>query len=166
MINQTEPFALSVCRILSGTKNNIIPDYANLEGTFRSLDEGVSEKSKTSLIEMTNSTCKAFGAVCQIEFKKDVYPITHNNPTVTKTALQILSLIAGTTTQQAKPVLGAEDFSRFLQKAVGAFYFPGTKNQDKGCTFPNHSLRFKVDEDIMRYGAISLAKIAVEFSRM
>jgi carboxypeptidase Ss1 len=59
--------------------------------------------------------------------------------------------------------MGAEDFSRFLRKAPGAFYFLGTKNKARGCIYPNHSSRFKVDEDVLKYGSVSLAKLALEF---
>jgi carboxypeptidase Ss1 len=59
--------------------------------------------------------------------------------------------------------MGAEDFSRFLQKAPGTFYFLGTRNVKKGCTNTNHSSAFKVDEDVLKYGTLSLANLAYEF---
>jgi carboxypeptidase Ss1 len=64
------------------------------------------------------------------------------------------------------PILGGEDFSRFLHKAPGTFYFLGTKNSAKGCVYPNHSSRFKVDEDVLKYGATSLAMLALNFTNL
>ena len=61
--------------------------------------------------------------------------------------------------------MGAEDFSRFLQKAPGTFYFLGTLNAKKGCTNTNHSSKFKVDESVLKYGSLSLAKLAYEFGK-
>jgi carboxypeptidase Ss1 len=166
IIDQTEPFALSVGRIQSGTKDNVIPEYAELEGTFRTLDEKTRERAKSSLIEISNSICLAFGAACEIKFKDDVYPITYNNPAVTSRVFDILSGLRETKTVQAKAILGAEDFSRFLQRAPGVFYFLGTRNEERGCIYPNHSSRFKIDENVMKYGALSLATLAYEFSRL
>jgi len=60
-------------------------------------------------------------------------------------------------------LLGGEDFSRFLQKAPGTFYFLGTHNPKKGCVFPNHSSKFKADEDVLKFGTASLALLAYEF---
>jgi carboxypeptidase Ss1 len=165
LVNQTEPFTLSVCRIEAGTKDNIIPDCAELEGTFRTLDENIREKARDFLIEITNSICHAFGALCEINFKDDVYPVTCNDPIVVTRVFEILSSIPGNTTIQANPILGAEDFSRFLEKAPGAFYFLGTRNELDGCIYPNHSSRFKIDESVMKDGAFSLASLAWEFSR-
>jgi carboxypeptidase Ss1 len=55
--------------------------------------------------------------------------------------------------------------SRFLQKAPGVFYYLGTYNPSKGCSAPNHSSRFKVDEEVLKLGSVSLAAVALEFSR-
>jgi metal-dependent amidase/aminoacylase/carboxypeptidase family protein len=60
--------------------------------------------------------------------------------------------------------MGGEDFSRFLHEAPGTFYFLGNNNPAKGCVHPNHSPRFKVDEDVLKLGAASLATLAMEFT--
>ena len=74
--------------------------------------------------------------------------------------------IRGTRTiSQGKPIMGAEDFSRFLQKAPGTFYFLGTRNPRKECAYTNHSSKFKVDEDVLKYGSLSLANLAYEFGK-
>jgi carboxypeptidase Ss1 len=112
---------------------------------------------------VTKSVCRAFNATCQIEFMEDAYPVTINDLKVAKRVFSILRTIRGTRTIERKPILGGEDFSRFLQKAPGAFYFLGTRNPEKGCVYPNHSSKFKVDEDVLKYGSVSLAKLALEF---
>ena len=163
MINQIEPFALSVCSIHSGTKDNVIPDDALLEGTIRTLHEKTRTKAKKLFTQVTESVCRAFGAKCQITFTEDAYPITYNDEKVTARVFEILKGIART--KEVDPKLGGEDFSRFLQKAPGTFYFLGTENKEKGCVYPNHSSRFKVDEDVLKYGAASLAILALEFAK-
>jgi carboxypeptidase Ss1 len=163
MIDQMEPFVVSVCSIHSGSKDNIIPDEAVLEGTIRTLNEKIRTQAKKHVRHVTESVCKAFGASCQIDFMEDAYPVTVNDPKVTKNVFSILRTIQGTRTIEGKPILGGEDFSRFLQKAPGTFYFLGTRNPKKGCIYPNHSSKFKVDEDVLKYGSVSLAKLALEF---
>ena len=46
-----------------------------------------------------------------------------------------------------KPKHYGEDFSYYLQKIPGAFFFLGNRNIEKGIIEPQHSPRFKVDED-------------------
>jgi carboxypeptidase Ss1 len=163
MIDQTEPFVVSVCSIHSGSKDNIIPDDAMLEGTIRTLNEQVRVQAKRYVRNVTRSVCRGFRADCEIEFMKDAYPVTVNDSEVAKRVFSILRTIKGTRTIEKKPVLYGEDFSRFLQEAPGVFYFLGTRNPKKGCIYPNHSSKFKVDEDVLKYGSVSLAKLALEF---
>jgi len=163
MIDQTQPFVISICSIHSGSKDNIIPDDAKLEGTIRTLDEKIRSQAKKHVANVTKSVCKAFKASCKIEFMEDAYPVTVNNEKVAKRVFSLLRTIKGTRTTEIKPILGGEDFSRFLQKAPGVFYFLGTRNPNKGCVYSNHSSKFKVDEDVLKYGAVSLARLAMEF---
>ncbi len=165
MIDPMQPFVISVGAIHSGTKENIIPDEALLQGTIRTLDEATRKRGKAKVEEVVKGVCKAFGAKAIVEFEKDAYPVTVNDEKVTEQAMKIARKIrGGTKVKVIEPMLGGEDFSRFLQEAPGTFYFLGTRNPAKGCIYPNHSSRFKVDEDVLKYGAASLALLAAEFT--
>ena len=163
MVDPVEPSVLSVCSVHSGTRNNIIPDDAILEGTMRTVDDATKRRMASLIKRISHSVCRTFGAQCEIEME-DAYPVTVNNPAVEAEVFRILSTIPGTNTLEVPPLLVAEDFSFFLRKAPGTYYFLGTRNESKGCVSPNHSSRFKVDEEVMKYGADSLALLAFEFS--
>lgn len=163
-IDPVQPFVITIGSVHSGTKENIIPDEAVLQGTIRTLDEKVRRTAKANVQKVVQGVAKAFGAKATIEFEKDAYPITINNQKVTERTMKLLKKIPGTKTVIMEPILGGEDFSRFLQEAPGTFYFLGTKNTAKGCVYPNHSSRFKVDEDVLKYGTASLTMLAAEFT--
>jgi carboxypeptidase Ss1 len=165
LIDQREPLVVSVCSIHSGTKDNIIPDEARLEGTIRTFNEKTRVQAKKYVRQVAESVSKAFKARAEVDFKPDEYPVTANDPAVTRRVVSVLKRIHGTRTIACKQLMGAEDFSRFLQKAPGTFYFLGTKNSRKGCVSTNHSSEFKVDEDVLKYGSLSLANLAYEFGR-
>jgi carboxypeptidase Ss1 len=165
VLNPIKPFVLSVCSIHSGTTDNVIPDEAIMQGTMRTLDEETRQRAKKFVNQITKDVCQAFGAKYVLEFVKDPYPITYNDEKVTHRATQVLKTIKGMRTRTLDVKLGAEDFARFLQKAPGMFYYIGTRNEKKGCIYPNHSSKFKVDEDVLKYGAVSLAKLALEFGK-
>ncbi len=114
--------------------------------------------------KVAQGVSRAFGAKAIVEFEKDAYPVTVTDEKVTEQAMRILRKIPGTRTKIVKPVLAGDDFSRFLHQAWGTFYFLGTRNPAKGCVYPNYSSRFKVDEDVLKYGAASLALLASEFT--
>ena len=165
MIDPVKPFVISVCSIHSGTKDNIIPDEALLSGTIRTLDDDTRKRAVNLVRDVAQAVSSTFGAKCEIEFMKDPYPITYNDERVTRRAVEALRRIGQMKTVEIDPVLGGEDFSRFLQRAPGMFYFLGTRNKQKGCVYPNHSSKFKIDEDVLKYGAVSLATLAFEFAQ-
>ncbi len=165
IINPTQPFVLSVCSIHSGTTDNVIPDEAVMLGTMRTLDEKTRQRAKKYVAQITKDICAAYDAKYVLEFVKDAYPVTYNDEKATKRVTEILRTIKGTKIEEMGVRLGAEDFSRFLQRAPGTFYYLGTKNTRKGCVYPNHSSKFKVDEDVLKIGALSLAKLALEFGK-
>ena len=107
--------------------------------------------------------CRAFGGSAEVTFEKNAYPVTVNDPKTTARAAKVLGRVKGARVKKVEAILGGEDFSRFLQRAPGTFYFLGTLNPAKGCVYPNHSSKFKVDEDVLKLGAASLASLAYEF---
>jgi carboxypeptidase Ss1 len=164
MIDPVQPFVVSVCRVQAGTKDNIIPDEAMLEGTIRTLDESTRVRAKSMVRKVVQDVTKAFGGRAEITFMEDAYPVTFNDPKTSERVTELLKTIPGIKVKIAAQVLGGEDFSRFLEKAPGTFYFLGTRNETKGCIYPNHSSKFKVDEDVLKLGAASLAMLAAEFT--
>jgi carboxypeptidase Ss1 len=164
MIDPVQPFVVSVCRVQAGTKDNIIPDDAILEGTIRTLDEATRRRAKTMVRKVVTDLTKAFGGRAEVRFMEDAYPVTFNDPETSGKVAALLKTIPGVKVRTAAQVMGGEDFSRFLEQAPGTFYFLGTRNDAKGCVHPNHSAKFKVDEDVLKFGATSLALLASEFS--
>ena len=162
MIDPAEPSVVSVCSVHSGTRNNIIPDDAVLEGTMRTLSDATKRRVASLVRGIATSVCRAFGAGCEIEID-DAYPVTVNDPTVEAEVFRLLGTLPGAKPVEVPPLMVAEDFAFFLRKTPGTYYFLGTRNEKKGCTSPNHSARFKVDEDVMKYGSASLALLAFEF---
>ncbi len=165
MIDPIRPFVITVGSVHSGTKENIIPDEARLEGTIRTLDEETRRRAKAKVEEVSKGVCKAFGAKAEIEFEEDAYPVLVNHPKTTEAVVAVLRRLPEAKVKRVEPILGGEDFARFLQKAPGTFFFLGTHNPANGCVYPNHSARFKADEGVLKLGAASLALLAFEFGK-
>ncbi len=66
MVDQTQPFVISVCKIHAGSTHNIIPSEAILEATMRTFNEKLRSNAKKHITHVTHSICKAFGAQCEI----------------------------------------------------------------------------------------------------
>ncbi|WP_297216999.1 carboxypeptidase CpsA [Thermoplasma sp.] len=163
-IDQRKPVTISVCSVHSGTKDNIIPDNLEMLGTLRTLDEDLRAFIKKKIGDTAAGVAEAFGARAETEFIENAYPVTYNDPKITEEVRSVLESIKGMKVIETEPLMGGEDVSRFLQKAPGTYYFLGTRNEKKGIIYPNHSPRFTVDEDYLKYGALSHVLVAMHFA--
>src|SRR5215472_6276441 len=110
MIDPVRPFVITIGAVHAGTKENIIPDEATLDGTIRTLDESTRRRAKAKVAEVSKGVCRAFGARAVVEFEKDAYPVTINHPKATRDAATILRRIKGTRVKNIEALLGGEDF--------------------------------------------------------
>lgn len=64
---------------------------------------------------------------------------------------------------EMKPLMGAEDFSFFAEAVPGYFYYVGMQNETEGKLESGHSPYFKVNEDVLQYGAALHASLATTY---
>jgi metal-dependent amidase/aminoacylase/carboxypeptidase family protein len=60
-------------------------------------------------------------------------------------------------------LMGAEDFSYFLEAKPGAFWFVGSKNPERGLVWGHHHPKFDLDEAAMAIGMESMANVALRY---
>ena len=65
---------------------------------------------------------------------------------------------------KAEPTMGGEDFSAYLEKAPGAFFFIGAGNVQAGIVHPHHHPRFTVDETALAIGVRAYAGAVFDWS--
>lgn len=62
-----------------------------------------------------------------------------------------------------QPLMGAEDFSFFAKVIPGFFFFLGMRNETRGPLEPGHSPYFKINEDVLPYGAALHTSLATRY---
>ncbi|MCA1061415.1 amidohydrolase [Rossellomorea aquimaris] len=153
---------LTIGKIEGGYRYNVIADEVNLEGTIRTFKPEVKEMVKNRFYSIVEGIGKSFDAQMTIEYL-DGYPATINSPQwadeVRNAARKVLGEDA---TPTVSPSLGGEDFSRFLQKYPGAFYWLGTSVKDSEPQYPLHDPRFKLDERALSKGVEVMSKLALD----
>ena len=159
-ISPLNPAVITFGSFHGGTAVNLISDTVVLEGTIRSLDNCSRELLKNRLKEMAQSTAKAYGAKAEVRFQKG-YPILTNDNLVVDAVKD--AVICETAIEKIvelkEPTMGVEDFSFYLEKVPGAFFFLGSGykgRENEGI----HSGGFEVDEKCIGVG-IQLEVMAV-----
>lgn len=155
---------ISNCVFNSGTTFNVIPADANISGTVRTFNPKVREvipQRMKKIIEGIGESMR-----CQCEFNYTYYyPATINNKDFTSFFEDISKGLLGDDKvfEIERPSMGGEDFSFYLQKIPGTFFFLGTKNSSKDLTKSIHHPEYNIDEDILPIGVKLFCNTAIEF---
>ncbi|MNW11120.1 putative hydrolase YxeP [compost metagenome] len=65
--------------------------------------------------------------------------------------------------QESPLIMAGEDFSFYLEKIPGCFFFVGAGNPEQGITAPHHHPRFDIDERAVLQSARLLAELAADW---
>ncbi|WP_300363124.1 amidohydrolase [Hydrogenimonas sp.] len=162
-IDPLHPAVISMGKIEGGNAPNIICDFVTVAGTVRTVNESVRKKIPEMMEATIKGICDAMDAKYHFDYKFGPPELTNNDhmvDIVKKAAEEVVGkegLI-----DLVDPVMGGEDFSRYLQIVPGAFFRLGVCNEEKGTCVPQHNTRFDVDDDSLAIGMKILCLSAVE----
>jgi hippurate hydrolase len=166
-----EMAVVTVGYIQAGTKNNIIPDHAELGLTVRTFKADVRKQVLAAITRITNAEAEAAGAprpplIEHYEATDSVY----NDPALAEKLRGVLESTLGKDNVITEPpATASEDFSYFVEQGIPGFYFSlGGADPEKlaqakaaGTVLPsNHSPLFAPDVDPALHTGIR-AEVAV-----
>ncbi len=158
-----EAAVITVGKIKSGVRFNIIPESAEMIGTIRTLDYDMKDKLNKRMVEMVETIAKAYGgtATCVIE---DATDITYNDPALVTQMIPTLERVAGkTNVVTQKAITGAEDFSYFQREAPGFFFFLGGMTPGNTTPYPHHTPDFLIDDEGMQLGVKAMTELTLDY---
>lgn len=158
-----EAAVITVGKITSGVRFNIIPESAELIGTVRTLSPDMRELILRRMKEMTETIAKAYGGEATFEVESQT-AITYNDIALVKQMLPTIQRVAGTTKVQImKATTGGEDFSYFQEVVPGFYFFLGGMTPGNKESFPHHTPDFKIDDAGMLLGVKTLTEMSLDF---
>ena len=161
-IDPLHPAVISMGRIDGGKAPNIICDFVTVAGTVRTVNESVRKKIPEMMETTIKGICDAMDAKYHFNYQFGPPELTNNDrmvEIVKHAAEEVLG--KGGLIDLVDPVMGGEDFSRYLQIVPGAFFRLGVCNEEKGTCVPQHNTRFDVDDDALVIGMKILSLSAV-----
>lgn len=153
---------ISIGKVDSGVRSNIIPEKATLIGTIRTLDTEMKEKLLADMERMATNIAESYGATAKLNIHKG-YPVTYNDPELTEKMLPTLAKAGKVELMDA--TTGAEDFSFFAQEVPSLYYFVGGKplNVAEEDSAAHHTPDFFIDESGMITGVKSLIYLTLDY---
>ncbi len=155
-----ESVLVSVCKVVSGTTSNVIPESAEMEGSARYFNMAHGHKIQKIMKKIVRNMCKMYGATYEFDYNFLYIPTINNRSAVEfaeKTCAKYFSKNNYIT--RDKPVMGAEDFSFFIKSYPGAFI-----NIGLGEEVPNlHTNTFDFNDDVIVHGVMMFCALVLEY---
>jgi len=161
--DSTKPTVISVCKIHGGTKEIVVPDEVEMEGSLRCLHGG-DEAVRRRFQEVCEAVCRTYRCTCDVEFRLG-NTLLSNDERMTKYALRAAEKVVGREnilTQGISVMLG-DDFAEFSRRIPGVYYFIGTASQSANSIYEHHSSRFTIDEDSLAIGVQMQAELVMDY---
>jgi hippurate hydrolase len=157
-----DPVVATVGRIQAGTTSNVIPQFAELDITLRSLSADARARLVEGIERLVRQIPAAHGLEVSLDIEKG-YPPTVNHASGEQAVARAAHKVLGEDRyqQMQTPWMGAEDFSYVLERFPGAFAFIGTAPAD-GPAAPCHSSTMRVNEDALPAGVAMYAALALQ----
>lgn len=163
-ISPLDPVVISVCTMNGGTAFNILPDQITFSGTIRTLNKTTRQFVFKRIKEVVSSISQLNGCESEVEIV-EAYPPVINDINETEFVIGIGQELLGekNVTILDEPSMGGEDFSYYLEKRPGSFFWLGGRDKNLEEVYYNHNPKFDVDESSLLIGTMMHINIAIEY---
>jgi len=162
-IDPLHPAVISLGTIAGGTAPNVICDHVKLTGTVRTINEHVRKKIPVMMEDSVKGITHSMGARYKFHYDFGQPELVNDDAMVDIVVNEARKIVGEENVIDLKdPVMGGEDFSRYLQIVPGAFFRLGVCNPQKNSCISQHNPKFDIDEDALPIGMKVLAASALE----
>ncbi len=161
------PVVISVGRMNSGVRENIIPEELTMAGTIRTLDTNMQSDVHEKIRQTAKSIADSMGAAVEVTISP-MAPVTFNPPELVEKMLPSLDKAAGKGNVSAADwVTGAEDFAFFQAKAPSFYFFVGgmPKGMAEKDAPPHHTPDFYIDDSRLDIGIKAFSNIVFDYTK-
>lgn len=165
LVSPMKPIVLMFGRIAGGTKNNIIPDAVELEGTIRYLfttKPGDDDNPTDKFRKLVTDICTQYGCTCTFDINHENDAVV-NDSTMTSSAYETAKTVVGENNIVEHASMACEDFAAFAEAVPAMFAFIGTANEKAASHYPHHNPRFTIDEETLPVGVEYLVRGALRY---
>jgi amidohydrolase len=146
-VDPLDSAVVSMCEFHAGNARNVIPQFAELKGTVRTLTAEVRTLAEKRVREVVEGVARMTGATIELEYARG-YPVVVNHAAQTDFAIKVAQDVAGNgNVAEMPPLMGGEDFAYMLEKRPGAFIFCGN-----GDSAGLHHPAYNFNDDAIVFG--------------
>jgi len=162
-IDPLHPAVISLGTIEGGKAANIICDHVKVCGTVRTVNHDVRKMIPEMMEISIKGICRSMHASYNFEYTFGSPEVKNHDTMVDLLVDQAKELLGErNTVNLIDPVMGGEDFGRYLEQVPGTFFRLGSCNKEKGTCFSQHNSRFNVDDDALIIGMKLMGAAALQ----
>lgn len=162
-ISPLDPSVLSVGIFKSGSRFNVLPGKAYLEGTTRCFSDELNDNFPEMIERVASETAASYRAEIEMEYNKMTLPCSNDKELAELGQKSAADLFGEDCLAHVEKTTGGEDFSFYQAEVPGVFAFVGAKNEDKLEYHPHHHPGFNIDENALKVSSALYAKFALDF---
>ena len=140
---------------------NVIPERAEIKGTFRTMNEEWREKAAILLMDLANNLENKYRGNVNLIVSKG-YPFLKNDEELTeKLKAKFESFFGPEKIEGLALRMTSEDFSFYSQTIPVCFFRLGVGNKEKGIIYSVHHPKFDVDSACLKTGMLAMIQAAL-----
>lgn len=153
-VDPLHPVVVSVTAFRAGEAYNVIPDSAELRGTFRFLRAEDRDLIDARMRQICDGMALAHGVTIDVDIRGVFSPLRNDPQSVDYLIEAARDVVGEQAAADAEVIMGSEDMADFLAVVPGAFF-----NLGHGSGVPVHNPHFTFDDRILPVGASIFARL-------
>lgn len=157
---------MAVPMIHGGEASNVIDETAYVRGSFRFFDFEEGQAACDRAMNIAHHTAAMFK--CTAEMPEGMKhplggPVVNDKACAADAQRALKGFLPEGTVVECEPWYASDSMGYYLRKWPGVYAFLGIKNEAEGYGALHHNDKFDLNEKILRTGAISTVRVALEW---
>lgn len=144
----------------AGTRQNVVPTTARLEGSLRTFTDAQHEITLLRLRELTAEVGVRFGVTATVELPGWTPPVVNDGAALATVAAAAANVLGAGAVFEMPPITPSDDMAEFLRRVPGVYLTVGARPGERMPPM-HHAPDFAIDEEALRVGTLTLAAGAV-----
>ena len=160
-ISPLDTAVVTVGRLRAGDAFNVIPQYAELAGTFRTYKPEVRQRLIERFEQLVVGISEGMGCKAAIKIER-LTPAVINDAEIARRVRSAVEAIPELRVETGYQTMVSEDMAFLMEKAPGCYIMVGSANAEKGLNFGHHHPRFDFDEAVLPNAAAVMTASILE----
>lgn len=157
-----QSIVITIGKMNSGTRYNIVAEECILEGTCRTFSSDVRDLAEKKLETILKGVCISSGCTGTLNYERGYSAVINNEEIIKYIRTIIEDKFKKDDVVNVEPCMTAEDFSHYLLEKPGALLWIGTTKEGEN-KYPLHNSYYSPNEEVLWKGSALLAELVLNY---